>query len=101
MVDAEASLAAVRLAGGTVVTASMDHVQFTRPFVLGDAARTPGLCNRIGKRSIEVFAKVIVEEMATGKRTLGFSCFMTYVAIDEAANFTDYRLIGEDDDKPF
>lgn len=101
MVDAEASLAAVRLARGTVVTASMDHVQFTRPFVLGDAAELQAFVTGIGKRSIEVFAKVIVEEMATGKRTLGFSCFMTYVAIDEAANFTDYRLIGEDDEQAF
>lgn len=25
---------------------------------------------------------------------------MTYVAIDGAANFTDYRLIGEDDEQP-
>ncbi len=45
MVDAEASLAAVRLAWGTVVTASMDHVQFTRPFVLGTRPNS-GLCNR-------------------------------------------------------
>jgi acyl-CoA hydrolase len=101
MVDAEASLAAVRLTKGTVVTASMDHVQFAKPFVLGDAAELQAYVTGIGKRSIEVFAKVIDEEMATGKRSLGFTCFMTYVAIDEAADFSDYRLVGEDSEQVF
>ena len=36
-VDAEASVAAMRVARATLVTATMDHVQFVKPFHLQDA----------------------------------------------------------------
>ena len=36
----------------------------------------------VGRRSLEVFVKVIGEHLMTGERFLGFTCFMTYVIED-------------------
>lgn len=36
----------------------------------------------VGRRSLEVFVKVIGEHLMTGERFLGFTCFMTYVIQD-------------------
>lgn len=92
IVDAEASLPAVRLAHAIVVTASMDHVQFLSPFRLGMTAELTAFVTGIGRRSIEVFAKVIGEEVITGHRFLGFTCFLTYVVDDPTVDLAGWQL---------
>lgn len=82
LVDGEASIAAMRVARTTVVTASMDHVQFLKPFKLQDSMCMEAYVTGVGHRSLEVFAKVIGEHLMTGERFLGFTCFMTYVIQD-------------------
>lgn len=79
IVDAEASIAAMRVAKTPIVTAGMDHLQFIRPFKLQDALEMEAYVTGIGHRSIEVFVKVIGEHLLTGERFLGFTCFVTYV----------------------
>lgn len=94
IVDAEASLPAVRLAHSIVVTASMDHVQFLSPFRMGTTVEMTAYVTGIGHRSMEVFAKAIGEEVTTGHRFLGFTCFLTYVTEDPTIDLTQWQLKG-------
>lgn len=79
LVDREASIAAMRVARQTVVTATIDHVNFMAPFKLQDSMCLEAYVTGFGSRSIEVFAKVTGEHLKTGARFLGFTCFMTFV----------------------
>ncbi|MDT6979416.1 hotdog domain-containing protein [Levilactobacillus zymae] len=85
LVDDSASVAAVRLTHATVVTAAFDHVNFLAPFRLDDSLCLEAYVTGTGKRSLEVFVKVIGENLTTGKRFLGFTCFITYVLDNPAA----------------
>lgn len=79
LVDDSASVAAVRLTHATVVTASFDHVDFLQPFHLDDSMCLEAYVSGTGRRSLEVFVKIIGENLTTGERFLGFTCFITYV----------------------
>lgn len=87
IVDAEASIAAARLANRVIVTAAMDHVSFSHPFKLEDVLEMHAYVTGFGKRSIEVFVKVMGEHLLTGERFVGFTCFMTFVVADH-----EYRV---------
>lgn len=83
LVDDSASVAAVRLTHQTVVTASFDHVSFLEPFHLDDSMFLEAYVTGTGTRSLEVFAKIIGENLTTGERFVGFTCFITYVIEDK------------------
>lgn len=85
MVDLEGSLAAVRIFRTKVVTASIDHINFVAPFTIDDAMLLTAYVTGIGRRSVEVFIKVIGEHLLTGERFVGFTCFATYVTDDPTA----------------
>ena len=91
LVDGEASVAAMRVTRSVVVTAAMDHVQFLRPFRLQDSMCMTG----VGRRSLEVFVKVIGEHLMTGERFLGFTCFMTFVIQDPDQQIEYDRVLPE------
>lgn len=82
LIDGQASVAAMRVARTTVATVAMDDIQFLRPFDLQDSMCMEAYVTGFGKRSIEVFTKVIGEHLMTGERFLGFYCFMTFVILD-------------------
>lgn len=84
LVDDSASVAAVRLTHKTVVTASFDHVSFLRPFHLDDSMILEAYVSGTGTRSLEVFVKIIGENLTTGERFVGFTCFITYVIDDKS-----------------
>lgn len=99
LVDGEASVAAMRVARSTVVTAAMDHVQFLRPFKLQDSMCMEAYVTGIGHRSLEVFVKVIGEHLMTGERFLGFTCFMTYVIEDPDKRVPYSQVIPQDNEQ--
>jgi len=82
LVDDSASVAAVRLTHKTVVTASFDHVSFLQPFHLDDSMFLEAYVSGTGTRSLEVFVKIIGENLTTGERFVGYTCFITYVIED-------------------
>lgn len=82
LVDDSASVAAVRLTHKTVVTASFDHVSFLEPFHLDDSMFLEAYVTGTGTRSLEVFVKIIGENLTTSERFVGFTCFITYVIED-------------------
>ncbi len=87
LVDDSASVAAVRLTHKTVVTASFDHVSFLKPFHLDDSMCLEAYVSGTGTRSLEVFVKIIGENLTTGKRFVGFTCFITYVIEDTTSTY--------------
>lgn len=95
LIDGQASVAAMRVARSVVATASMDHVEFLRPFNLQDSMCMEAYVTGFGKRSIEVFAKVIGEDLMTGERFLGFTCFMTFVILDPKKQVVINKIIPE------
>ncbi|BAP85275.1 acyl-CoA hydrolase [Paucilactobacillus hokkaidonensis JCM 18461] len=95
LVDREASIAAMRIARQTVVTATIDHVNFIAPFKAQDSMCLEAYVTGFGNRSIEVFAKVTGEHLKTGKRFLGFTCFITFVIDDVTAEVTFDHIAPE------
>ncbi|QMU08724.1 acyl-CoA thioesterase [Levilactobacillus suantsaii] len=97
LVDDSASVAAVRLTHAKVVTASLDHINFLVPFQLDNIISMEAYVSGTGHRSLEVFAKLIGEDLMTGKRFLGFTCFLTYVlSTPQAASLPTVRPVTKE-----
>lgn len=82
-IDDLAAIAARKHARNNVVTASTDSVDFLVPITMGDFMLMEAFVTWTHRTSMEVFVKVEVEEMETGKRTICSTAFLTFVAIDE------------------
>ena len=83
LLDGTTSISASRFARTQCVTAAVDNVNFLAPFVLNDSLCIEAYVTGAGKRSIEVFAKVIGEHLETGERFLGMTAFFTFVSLDK------------------
>ncbi|WP_270334432.1 acyl-CoA thioesterase [Ligilactobacillus acidipiscis] len=86
MLDGTASISAARLAKSVSVTASMDQTNFIAPFGLQDSFCIETYVSGCGKRSIEVFAKIIGEHLQTGERYIGLTSFLTFVVTDKSVS---------------
>ncbi|WCK55468.1 acyl-CoA thioesterase [Aneurinibacillus sp. Ricciae_BoGa-3] len=81
-IDDIASISAMRHARCAVVTASTDSVDFLYPIETRDAVSLESYVSWTGKSSMEVFVKVITEELMSGKRKIAATSFLTFVALD-------------------
>jgi acyl-CoA hydrolase len=82
MMDKTAAIAAFRHSRSSVVTASIDRVDFRQPIHPGDLVVMKASVNFVGKSSMEVGVRVEAEELLTGRRRHTNSCYLTFVAID-------------------
>ncbi|RKD24962.1 acyl-CoA thioesterase [Ammoniphilus oxalaticus] len=82
-IDDVGSLSATRHSHHTVVTASTDSVDFLKPIRLEDSVTVESYVVSTGKTSMEVFVKVIAENLFTGERRIAATSFLTFVAVDE------------------
>jgi acyl-CoA hydrolase len=82
MMDKTAAIAAFRHSRASVVTASIDRVDFREPIHLGDLVIMKASVNFVGRSSMEVGVRVEAEELMTGKRRHTNSCYLTFVAVD-------------------
>lgn len=82
-IDDVASIAATRHARNPVVTASTDSVDFLHPMKEGYALYLEAFVSWTGHTSMEVFVKVVDENMVTGDRNICAVSFLTFVSIDE------------------
>ncbi|MEK7402925.1 MAG: acyl-CoA thioesterase [Gemmatimonadota bacterium] len=83
MMDKTAAIAAFRHCRMSVVTASIDRVDFREPIHLGDLVVMKASVNFVGRTSMEVGVRVEAEELRTGRRRHTNSCYLTFVAVDE------------------
>ncbi|WP_291424434.1 acyl-CoA thioesterase [Deinococcus sp.] len=83
LMDKVGSVAAVRHARGSVVTARSDAVDFHLPIRVGDAVALDARVIRVGRSSMTVQVDVYRETMASGEQQLATSGLFVYVALDE------------------
>jgi acyl-CoA hydrolase len=81
--DMVASISAVRHARKEVVTASTDSVDFLSPITQQDSVCIESFVTYTGTSSMEVFVKVIAENLLTGIRKIAATAFLTFVALDD------------------
>jgi acyl-CoA hydrolase len=82
-IDEVAAIAAMRHSRRPVVTASIDSIDFLSPAKMGHSVCLEAFVTSTGKTSMEVFVKVISENLLTGERALTATSFLTFVALDE------------------
>ncbi|MFC6591579.1 acyl-CoA thioesterase [Deinococcus lacus] len=83
LMDKAASVAAVRHAGGAVVTARMDGVDFRLPLRVGDAVALDARVLKVGRTSMTIQVDVYREHMASGEQELATTGTFVFVAVDE------------------
>lgn len=81
--DETAGLSAVRISRKPIVTAAVNQLNFLAPLKENHSVCIDAYVSGVGVRSLEVFAKVIGEDLFSGKRYLAGTCFMTFVAPKE------------------
>lgn len=65
------------------VTASTDSVEFLHPITQSDSVCIESSVVYTGTKSMEIFCKVISEDMITAERKIAAIAFLTFVALDE------------------
>ncbi len=81
-IDDIAALSAIRHARMTVVTASTDSVDFLHPIKSDQAICLESFVTWTHNTSMEIFVKVVGEDLLTGERTVCATSFLTFVALD-------------------
>ena len=81
--DRAASIAARRHSRRIVVTASVNHVAFSKMIPLGSVVTVEAKVSRAFKSSMEVFMDVWIEDRESGMRTKANEGIYTFVAVDE------------------
>ncbi|WP_085993963.1 acyl-CoA thioesterase [Oceanobacillus senegalensis] len=85
-IDEIASIAAIRHARELVVTASTDSVDFLSPVKLGQSICIEAFVTWTHNTSMEVFVKVVTEDLITGEEQVCNTAFLTFVAVDNDGN---------------
>jgi acyl-CoA hydrolase len=83
-IDVCAGVAAMRHAGGRVLTASIDRLDFLSPIQLGEVVILQAQVNFVNNTSMEVGCRVETEHMSTRARRYTTKAYLTFVAVDEA-----------------
>jgi len=81
--DRAASISARRHSRRIVVTASVNHVAFSRAVPLGSVVTVEAKVTRAFKTSVEVFIDVWIEDRESGNKTKANEGIYTFVAVDE------------------
>jgi len=82
LVDNAAGLAAMKHAGGPVVTASLDEMVFLEPVFVGDVVTVRASVNDVGHTSMEVGVRVDAENYLGTRKVHTSSAYLVYVALD-------------------
>jgi len=99
-VDMIASISAERHSRSGSVTASTDSVDFLSPITQDDAVCFESFVTWTGRTSMEVFVKIIAEDLKTGKRRIAATAFLTFVALDDKGNTIEVpKIIPETDEE--
>ena len=80
--DEIGALCAMRHAGETCVTASVDNLEFKRPVPQGDTCVITGYVYAVGRTSLRVRLQAFHESPRTGDRERTTDSYFVFVAID-------------------
>jgi len=82
LLDDCTSISAQRFSRASIVTASVDTLNFLKPLPSEHSVCLETFVSGAGRKSIEVFAKVLGEDLRTGERYLAATSFLTFVATE-------------------
>ena len=100
MIDRVGAVAAIRHAQRICVTVSVDQVDFREPIHLGELVTMHAMVNYVHRTSLEVGVRVEAENLITGVKRHTNSCYLTFVAIDDARRPVEVpRLIPETEEE--
>src|SRR5215510_4574299 len=77
------TLAASRVARGTVVLGAMDDIDFLHPVKVGQIAILRASVEYVGTSSLEVGVRVFAEDVVTGERRATLNSHLVFVKVDE------------------
>ena len=92
-IDMIASISAYRHSRTECVTASADSIHFLHPITPQDSVCLESYVSWTGRSSMEVFVKVIKENLKTGERQIAATSFLTFVAMDDDGKSAQYRSL--------
>ena len=81
--DIAAAVSAQRHSNNVVVTASVDNISFSQPINIGNVITIEAFVVRAFTTSMEVFIKVIAEDIPNAKKIQTHTAFFTFVAVDK------------------
>ncbi|MFB6221163.1 MAG: acyl-CoA thioesterase [Halolamina sp.] len=84
--DEIGALSAMRFAGETCVTASIDQINFERPIPVGETAVIRSYVYKAGTTSVRVRLEAFREEPRTGERKKTTESYFVFVAVDSDGN---------------
>lgn len=87
LIDDTTSISASRHCRRPSMTASTDKLDFLHPIYENHSVCVESYVSGTGKKSMEIFAKVLGENLETGERYLAATCFMTFVVVETEYNF--------------
>ena len=79
------TMAASRIARGTVVLGAMDDIDFLHPVKVGEIAILRAQVEYIGRSSLEVGVRVWAENVQTGRRVVTLNSHLVFVSVDADA----------------
>jgi acyl-CoA hydrolase len=82
-IDDAAGVVAMKHARTTVVTASIDRLDFHKPVHIGNLLILKASLNATGRTSMEIGVRVEAENLRTGVVTHIASAYLTFVALDD------------------
>jgi acyl-CoA hydrolase len=82
-IDDAAGVVAMKHARTTVVTASIDRLDFHKPVHIGNLLILKASLNATGRTSMEIGVRVEAEDLRTGLVTHIASAYLTFVALDD------------------
>jgi len=85
-IDVCGGVSAMRHAGGAVVTASIDRLDFIVPVHVGDIVVLQSMVNFTHRSSMEVGCRVEVEDPASRTRKYTTKAYLTFVAMDKGGS---------------
>ena len=88
-IDVAAAISAQKHSSRIVVTASVDNISFEKPVHLGNVITLEAQVTRAFNSSMEVFIKVIAEDIPAEKKIETNSAFFTFVAVDQSGRPID------------
>lgn len=81
--DIVAAMSAQKHSNRVVVTASVDHLKFSRPIALGNVVTISAQVTRSFNSSMELHVRAVTEDLTTGEKFESNEAFFTFVAVDQ------------------
>ena len=99
-IDEIAAAAAMRHAGGPVVTVAVDALHFIEPIRVGELVVMRAQVNGVARTSMEIGVRVEVEDPRSGARRQTTKAYLSFVAVDQGGRpcpVPPLAVAGEDD----